>query len=674
MQSKSLKRKFDSQRFQRTYHCSQFLGSLCTPEWTLFSLWAPTAQKVTLRLFRRGSGGEPFRQMELKPEIHGRWSCRMAENLDGVYYDYLVTVGTETRATGDPYARACGLNGERSMVIDLSRTDPEGWEEDVPPPRKPEAVIYEIHVKDFSCHPASGVRPEWRGKYLGLTQEGTTLNWDGIHPTCLDWVKGLGVTHVQLMPVYDYGSVDEGGSEQQFNWGYDPMNYNVPEGSYATDPEDGAVRIRELKQAVQALHRSGLRVIMDVVYNHTYRLESSLWKTVPWYFYRQDGRGRPTNGSGCGNDIASERSMAARFILDSVLYWAQEYHMDGFRFDLMGLLDVPLMNSIRQELDRRYGRGEKLMLGEPWAAGNTGARPGTVLAHKGNMDRMDPEIAAFCDATRDAVKGSLFEEAGRGFVNGGGLDEDRLVSCLGAWCEESGQMPSQVVSYLSCHDDWTLWDRLVNSGDPKKRYTLPQPELLRQNRLAAAICLCCQGCLFLLSGEEFGRTKQGCRNSYCSPLEINRLDWELAWENRDLADYYRGLIALRMQLPGLQDKSRQAGQRLQKLSVPAQDCALVAVNNRGGASRWQVILLAFSAAREPVPLELPEGVWEILADEVSSFGWRSPRRVTERILLKPVSALILGLSPCAETMSGNEPGAAAFPESPENGVPEQPIR
>ncbi len=642
MNQKTLKEKFDSETFRGKYHTDQFLGSLCCPEWTIFSLWAPTAKAVTLRLFEAGEGGEPYLQKKMKPGGQGRWSRMLPGNLDGVYYDYLVTAEGETRATGDPYARACGRNGERSMVVDLRRTDPEGWDADVAPPRTPETVIYEMHVKDFSWHPASGVKPEWRGKYLALTQEGTTLHGDGVHPTCLDWVRRLGVTHVQLMPVYDYGSVDEGGDPEQFNWGYDPMNYNIPEGSYATDPSDGAARIRELKQAIMALHKAGLRVIMDVVYNHTCRLESCLWKTAPWYFYRQDEKGAPTNGSGCGNDIASERSMAARYILDSVLYWAEEYHMDGFRFDLMGLLDVPLMNRIRLELDHRYGRGEKLMLGEPWSAGGTGARPGTVLAHKGNMDRMDTEIAAFCDATRDAVKGNLFEEKGRGFVNGGGLDADRLLKCIGAWCTETGQKPSQVVTYLSCHDDWTLWDRLVSTGDPKKRYTLPQPDLLAQNRLAAAICFSCQGRPFLLSGEEFGRTKKGCRNSYHAPLDINQLDWELAWENRDLADWYRGLIALRMRLPGLQDRKRKAALRLKKLPLAARDCALIQVDNRGGDSPWTDLLLAFSAGKEAVTLDLPAGAWEVLVDENSSFAWQNPATVAASAILKPMSVLFLG--------------------------------
>lgn len=635
-------RNFDSREFQLRYHTDAFLGAACSDERTVFSIWAPTAKSITLRLYEKGSGCGSCREYRMKPGPQGRWTRMVPENLDGMYYDYLVDTGRESRETADPCARACGVNGRRSMVVDLRRTDPEGWEEDVPPPAAPETIIYEVHVKDFSCSPSSGVKPEWRGKFLALTQEGTTLNGDGVHPTGLDWLKGLGITHVQLMPVYDYGSVDEAGSPDQFNWGYDPVNYNVPEGSYATDPFDGAVRIRELKQAVQSLHRSGLRVIMDVVYNHTFRLDSWLWRTVPWYYCRRQPDGKASNGSGCGNDLASERSMCARYILDSVLYWAEEYHMDGFRFDLMGLLDVPLMNRIRQELDHRYGRGEKVMLGEPWAAGPTAAAPGTVLASKGNLGQLDSLVAAFCDSTRDAVNGELWSGKKPGFASGAALEPEKLLNCLRAWCVEPGQRPSQVVTYLSCHDNLTLWDRLVNLGDPEKRYGRVSEKLLRQNRFAAAICFCCQGMLFLLSGEEFGRTKLGNGNSYNAPLEVNRLDWELAWRNRELADWYRGLMALRVQLPALCDKSMTAGSRLKLLPEQAENCVLVTADNRGGDSPWDLLLLAFSAAGKPVTVKLPEGDWETLVTAQSSFAWQNPETLRGTALLEPVSALVLG--------------------------------
>lgn len=444
------------------------------------------------------------------------------------------------------------------------------------------------------------------------------------------------------MPVYDYGSVDEGGSPEQFNWGYDPVNYNAPEGSYSTDPTDGAVRILELKQAIQSLHKNGLRVIMDVVYNHTYHLDSWLWRTVPWYYTRQETDGTPSNGSGCGCDLASERSMCAKYILDSVLYWAEEYHIDGFRFDLMGLLDVPMLNHIRKELDCRYGRGEKLMLGEPWAASDTAIRPGTILADKGHMYDLDENIGAFCDNTRNAVKGDLSRPDAVGFVNGGNLNADHLVCCVKGWSGISARAPSQTITYLSAHDDWTLWDRLVYTGDKQQKFRLFQPVLLRQNRLAAAINFTCQGTPFLLSGEEFARTKQGIKNTFFSSLDINQLDWELAWENRKLVEYYKGLIALRMRLPGLRDKSQKAAQRVLSSSQPAKNCAMIELDNSGDGSPWRRLFMVYSASKEPITISLLKGVWEILVDANSSFAWQNPAVVTETAILEPVSALILG--------------------------------
>ena len=646
MDARMAKELFDSEAFEEQFHCEAPLGALCAPNGTAFHLWAPTAQRVVLRLFRKGEGGAPFERIALCRGERGLWSHQTQKNLDGVYYDYRVTVDGETRTSADPYARACARNGKRSRVIDLSRTDPQGWAEDKAPPLPPQTVIWEAHVKEFSWDPASGVSPENRGKYRAFCEENTTLNGDGEHSTCVAYLKRMGVTHVQLMPVFDYGSVDEGGDERQFNWGYDPVNYNVPEGSYASDASDGAVRIRELKEAIQSLHKNGLRVVMDVVYNHTYRLDSWLWRTVPGYFYRQRKDGSPSNGSGCGNEIASERSMCARYILDSVLYWAQEYHIDGFRFDLMGLMDAPLLNRIRRELDRRYGRGEKLMLGEPWAGGESAARAGTALGDKRHFDMLDEGIAAFCDATRDAVKGSVMRPDSAGFVNGAGLDAGWLACCVRGWagCGEDFRVraPSQTVSYLSCHDDWTLWDKLVYTGDAKRRFSLRQPGLVRQNKLAAAMCFGCQGLLFLLSGEEFGRTKRGIRNSYRSSPQINRLDWKRAWKNAELVDYYRGLIALRMRLPGLADQSQDAARRLLEVAQPLEDCAAILLDNTGGDSAWRRLLMAYSAREDAVGLSLPEGEWEILVDANSSFGWQHPRTAEGSIALEPLSALILG--------------------------------
>lgn len=641
------KRLFDSPEFERQFHCDLPLGAFLSTDGTLFRLWAPTAERVVLRLYPAGDGGEAQEIHPLRPEGRGAWVWETGQNLDGIYYDYEVTVDGVSRTAADPYARACGLNGLRSMVIDLSRTDPVGWERDEPPHPAPETVVYEIHVKDFSWAPHCGVPPELRGKYLALCQEGATLDGDGKHPTCLDYVKRLGVTHVQLMPVYDYASVDEGSEAEQFNWGYDPLNYNVPEGSYSTDPRRGEVRIRELKQAVMALHRAGFRVIMDVVYNHTYHLDSWLWRTVPWYHYRQHEDGTVSNGSGCGNDLATERSMCARYIVDSVLYWAEEYHMDGFRFDLMGLLDVELMRDIRASLDRRFGEGEKLLFGEPWSAAPTAARLGTVLAGKAALNRLFPGVGAFCDNTRDAVKGPIAAEKGDvpGFVNGGGLDGETLLHCIRGWTGNGMPFaaPSQTINYLSCHDDWTLWDKLVLTMDPRVQFGKLTPDLLRANRLAAAICFTCLGRLFLLSGEEFARTKLGVRDSVRSPFEVNALDWRRAWENRDLVDYYRGLVALRKRLPGLCDKSPTAPDRVDSVHEPARDCVTLTVDNTCGDSPWKKLFLAYSARSAETEIVLPDGEWELLVDGTSSFLWEAPEVWSGRYLLAPVSAAVFGL-------------------------------
>ncbi len=515
---------FDSAEFEKRYHNDKPLGAFCSETGTLFRSWAPTADSVTLRLYSSGNGDTLLSLEPMEYEGNGAWTAELPTDLHGIYYDYAVKVDGTELETSDPYARACGLNGERSMVTDLSKTDPPNWNEDAPPSLPEETVIYEIHVKDISFDPASGVEPALRGKFKALCLEDTTLNGDGLHPTCLGYMKKLGVTYIQIMPPCDYGTVDESGPATQYNWGYDPVNYNLPEGSYSTDPYHGEVRIREMKEMVQALHHNGFRVIIDVVYNHTYRLDSCLWRTVPWYFYRRYPDGAVSNGSGCGNDLANERSMCARYILDSVLYWAEEYHIDGFRFDLMGLLDVGLLNRIQSVLDERFGKNEKLIFGEPWSASESAARKGTKLAQKENLRRLNNRIGAFCDATRDLVKGGLSAAEQRGFVNGGGMTAELLEPCLKGWAGEYGrfsvQAPSQTITYLSAHDDWTLWDKLVYTLDKAKDFDHSSENVIRANRLAAAINFCCQGHLFLLAGEEYGRTKCGVRNSYNSAPEL----------------------------------------------------------------------------------------------------------------------------------------------------------
>ena len=643
---KQQKKWFDSARFREDFHTDAPLGAVCSAAGTRFSLWAPTAQHVWLRLFRAGDGGEPLEFIKLHRGEKGVWTHEDVRCLHGMYYQYDVTVDGVCRTTGDPYARACGVNGERSMVLDLASTNPEGWETDRAPKKGTENVIYELHVKDFTWDASSGVSEKNRGKYLAFCEENTTLHGDGVHPTALAYLRDLGVTHVQLMPVYDYGSVDEAGAGDQFNWGYDPMNYNIPEGSYASDPYHGEVRVKELKRAIQSLHKNGLRVIMDVVYNHTYNTENSLQRTAPGYYYRQNPKGGFSNGSGCGNEIATERSMVSRYIIDSLFYWAEEYHIDGFRFDLMGLMDTGLMNRIRKEMDRRFGRGEKLLYGEPWSGGRPHPRPGTRLSHKGNLGRLHKGIGAFCDATRDAVKGSVFDAQAGGFVTGGAFNPAWLACCMKAWvgCGDAfpAKAPSQTISYLSCHDDWTLWDKLVMTLDRERRFDALTPEVLRANRLAAAIIYCCQGHMFMLSGEEFGRTKLGERNSYKSPIALNRMDWDRAWKNRALAEYYKGLIALRKQLPALYDKSERAGARILRVQEPQPGAALIELDNSGRGSRLGRLLVLVNVGGEACNVPLPEGMWQVLASGESSVIFKEKRMISGSAALMPVSALILG--------------------------------
>lgn len=439
---------------------------------SVFRIWSPFAEGVMIRFYRDGSEGDALAVYEMKRLEKGVWEYRTKEDLHGIYYDFALRIDGEVVISTDICAKACGINGKRSMAVDLRRTDPDGWDKDGAPENGTEQVIYETHVKEFSWDPAGGFPEEVRGKYRAFCCSDTTLHGDGVHPTGLSYLKELGVTHVQLMPVYDYGSVDEEGDPVQFNWGYDPMNWNVPEGSYSSDPARGEVRIRELKEAVQSLHRQGFRVIMDVVYNHTYSLDTAMQRTVPWYYYRVKEDGTLSNGSACGNDVASERPMCAKLILESVLYWAEEYHMDGFRFDLMGLLDVELMNRIRRALDERFGKGEKLVYGEPWAAGYTAMEKGFRQAVKNNVRHLDVNIGVFSDGTRDAVRGSVFRLKEPGFVSGAQGMEGAILNSAKAWQGKRGARmlaPSQTITYISAHDNQTLWDKLAETTPDEEK-------------------------------------------------------------------------------------------------------------------------------------------------------------------------------------------------------------
>ena len=632
------------------FHCENYytgpLGPDYTPGGTCLRLWAPTAEAVTVTLYHKGDGGAVLDTEPLVRGAQGVWSIWLSGEQHGRYYTFAVTVNGITRETGDPYARAAGVNGVRSMIVDLARTAPSGWERDVRPNIPPaQRAVWEVSVRDFSQDAASGVRPAWRGKYMAFTQQGTTLHGDGIHPTCLNYLKRLGVKYVQLMPIFDFGSVDEAKPLlRQYNWGYDPTNFNVPEGSYSTDPTRGEVRIRECREMIAALHAAGIGVVMDVVYNHTYRTENPLNNTVPYYFFRQNPDGSFSNGSGCGNEFASERPMARRYLIDSILYWAKEYHIDGFRFDLMGLYDVESINAVRAALDSLPGGRDILLYGEPWQGGASQLH--RYEANKANLAMLNERVGIFCDDTRDAIKGGCFDAREPGYVEGKPGSFWDIGAAVAAWCRSDRlppHAPSQIVSYVSAHDNFTLWDKLLCVRYEKPEFTARDTVALAQNRLAAGIYLTSFGLPFMQAGEEFARTKKGVGNSYRSSPALNRLDWNRAEQYHALVDYYRGLLALRAAFPRLGSTDRHAPEALQffALEQPLVGWTLPAVWGDGAA--WSALCVFYNPTDTARTVSLPAGQWKLLSDGTSSSLWRGASRIfTNKTTLAPYSATILG--------------------------------
>ena len=637
---------FENVPFHRENYYTGPLGPDYTPGGTCLRLWAPTAEAVTVTLYHKGDGGAVLGTKPLARGAQGVWSVWLPGEQHGRYYTFAVTVDGVTRETGDPYARAAGVNGVRSMIVDLARTAPSGWERDVRPNIPPaQRTVWEVSVRDFSQDTASGVRPAWRGKYMAFTQQGTTLHGDGIHPTCLNYLKRLGVKYVQLMPIFDFGSVDEAKPLlRQYNWGYDPTNFNVPEGSYSTDPTRGEVRIRECREMIAALHAAGIGVVMDVVYNHTYRTENPLNSTVPYYFFRQNPDGSFSNGSGCGNEFASERPMARRYLIDSILYWAKEYHIDGFRFDLMGLYDAESINAVRAALDALPGGRDILLYGEPWQGGASQLH--RYEANKANLAMLNERVGIFCDDTRDAIKGGCFDAREPGYVEGKPGSFWDIGAAVAAWCRSDRlppHAPSQIVSYVSAHDNFTLWDKLLCVRYEKPEFTARDTVALAQNRLAAGIYLTSFGLPFMQAGEEFARTKKGVSNSYRSSPALNRLDWNRAEQYHALVDYYRGLLALRAAFPRLGSTDRHAPEALQffALEQPLVGWTLPAVWGDGAA--WSALCVFYNPTETACTVPLPAGQWKLLSDGTSSSLWRGPSRVfTNEAALAPYSATIFG--------------------------------
>lgn len=583
-----------------------------SPQKTMFSLWSPAADSVWLRLYSEGLGGEAQEAVAMHRGKDGTWTCSVRGDLQGKFYTFQVDDMEETPGI---FAKAVGVNGRRGAVIDLRSTDPEGWAEDVRPAfaGAKDAIVYEMHYRDYSIHPSSGVAH--KGKFLALTEKGTQA--ESGTATGIDHLKEMGVTHVQILPSYDYGSIDETRLEDnKYNWGYDPVNYNVPEGGYSTNPYDPACRIREMKEMIQALHKAGIRVVMDVVYNHTFDVaHSNFHNTCPGYFYRYNADGSLGNASGCGNETASERGMMRKFIVESCRYWLTEYHIDGFRFDLMGIHDIETMRAVRAMMD---GIDPTLLLyGEGWAAGAP-LLPQEELAMKANILRIEG-VGAFCDDMRDALRGPFSDDHKGAFLAGEKGHEESIkfgiAGCIehpevdmsrvnyskAAWAAD----PTQCISYVSCHDDMMLTDRL------KASIRLKKGALERLDKLAQTAVLTSQGIPFLWNGEEILRDKKGVHNSYCSPDSINAIDWSLKAQHEDVFRYYQGLIALRKAHPAFRmGEAELVRKHLHFLDAP-EGVVAYALDGEAVGDDWKTIVVVLNANRKAVEVALPAGAYRL---------------------------------------------------------------
>ena len=636
------------QKFDYEVYTGNDLGAVYSPKMTRFKVWAPEAESVKLNLYKQGEGDNLIEQHIMKKSANGTYVFEKQGDCNGIYYTYTVVNHGEEQEAVDPYTKAAGVNGQRGMVINLAKTNPQGFELDGyrNPEHITDAIIYEGSVRDFTMDESSGVFHN--GKFLGLTEANTTNHFG--EATALDYISGLGVTHVQILPAFDFETVDEKNQKAQYNWGYDPDNYNVPEGSYAVSPYDGAVRIQEMKQMVLALHSRGIGVIMDVVFNHTYRRDdSNLQKIVPGYYYRSDETGY-TNGSGCGNEVASDRPMVQKLIVDSLIYWAKEYHIDGFRFDLMGVLDIDTMNVIAERL--KEIRPDIYLYGEGWNGGPSSLAE-EKCAFKASAKKM-PGIGMFNDDIRDTIKGSVFYDDHLGFVNGGTHLENALrYGITGAvahpqvdydaygsksWAKE----PGQSINYVSCHDNYTLWDKLSVScpeaSEEKKK---------AMNRLCAAIVFTSQGVPFIQAGEEFLRSKplpekKGfAENSYNMPDAVNSIKWDNIHEYPDMIAYYKGLMALRKAHPVFRMQSEaEMTQNLCFLSDTPENVVAYLLKGKGADDTPEKILVIFNGNDEEILYNLPEGKWKILVDDKTA-GADGKKIISAKADVEPLSALVL---------------------------------
>lgn len=651
---------YSTDAFEEKYtYTGDDLGATWTKEKTTFRVWAPTADAVKVNLYESGTPDtdDLVEQIAMEQDVNGTWVASKEGDLNGVYYTYLVTVNGAENEACDPYARTTGVNGKRAMVIDLSSTNPEGWDEDTDPHAGnniTDDVIYELHIRDLAMDENSGIKNA--GKFLGLTETGTTTP-NGT-PTGIDHIKDLGITHIHLLPVYDYASVDETAlDEPQFNWGYDPENYNVPEGSYSTDPYHGEVRVKEMKQMVKSLHDNDLSVIMDVVYNHVYNAGSFNFNLiVPDYFSRVDENGTYSNGSGCGNDTASERSMVRKYIVDSVCYWADEYHIDGFRFDLVGLLDTDTINEIVEEVHKDHPN--VIFYGEGWELDTTTTKDCTLATQKNSEET--PDFAYFSDTIRDLLKGHVFDTSTIGYVSGETGDEEEVEKCfMGAsdWCKS----PTQTINYISCHDNMTLIDRITRSTTGASK-----EDRVKMNNLAAAIYLTAEGTPLMQAGEEFLRTKKNAsggfeENSYASSDSVNSLKWANLEEEeyQNVYQYYKGLIAFRKDHPVLRlTDAKDVAAHV--TPVEGLDANVTAFNITGGVNGETAdnMYVIFNPNQEETKVTLPDGTWSVYINGEKA-GTESLGEVSGEATVDPISALVL-IKSGDETVKASSTGKKGF--------------
>jgi pullulanase len=623
------------------------LGVNYAPSQTAFKVWAPKASEVKLRLYNAGDGGEPINTASMVKSIQGTWVLTIKRDLKNKYYTFQVMQdGKWLQERPDIYAKAVGVNGKRGMVAHMASTNPENWQNDKKPALKnfTDIIIYETHIRDISISPNSGI--EHKGKFLGLAETGTKSP-DG-EATGLDHIKALGVTHVHLLPSFDFNSIDETKPEaNQYNWGYDPLNYNVPEGSYSTNPYDGNVRIKEFKKMVQTLHKNGLRVVLDVVYNHTSDTNSNFNQFVPGYFYRHNANGSYSNGTGCGNEVASERAMVRKFMIESVVYWAKEYHLDGFRFDLMGVHDIETMNLISDALHKIDPT--IFIYGEGWTAGNSPLAE-DLRAVKKNI-AMVHEVAVFSDDIRDGIKGGWGDLKEKGFVSGGTgkagsvkfgivastpnkqVDYSNVNYSKAPWAAQ----PYQTISYVSCHDDNTLWDRLKISNP-----TASEDDRIKMDKLANAIVLTSQGVSFLHSGVEMLRTKQGIANSYNAPDSINQIDWSRKTKYKAVFEYYKALVALRKHHPAFRMPSTEMISNNLRFIETGDQCLIAyTISNNANGDSWKNILVVLNGNTNERAVKIPAGNWTLAANE-NGINEKGIRKITgEAMAVSATSAYIL---------------------------------